>query len=138
MLIRSLPKGVQLLPVPPHEDGRGRLHAIEHQGPLPFQPIRMFVISAVPADGWRARHAVSCHEFLWMIAGTCTLEVDNGTRRADLRLHAGGEGALVSSGVWMELREFSNDAVVSVLASKRYDETQYFQTPNPALITKFD
>jgi hypothetical protein len=138
MLIRSLPAGVKLLPVPPHDDGRGRLHAIEQSGPIPFQPVRMFVIRNVPAGAWRARHAVSCHEFLWVIGGACTLEVDNGMTRATLRLQVYGPGALVSSGVWMELREFTDDAVVSVLASTRYNETQYFPTPNPDLITNFD
>jgi UDP-2-acetamido-3-amino-2,3-dideoxy-glucuronate N-acetyltransferase len=138
MLIRSLPTGVKLLPVPSHGDGRGRLHAIEQSGPIPFQPIRMFVIRDVPAGAWRARHAVSCHEFLWMMAGACTLDVDNGTSRATLRLQAEGPGALVSSGVWMELREFTEDAVVSVFASTRYADTQYFPTPNPDILIKFD
>lgn len=138
MLIQTLPAGVKLLPVPPHDDGRGRLHAIEQSGPLPFQPVRMFVISGVPADSWRARHAVSCHEFLWMIAGMCTLDADNGTSRTTLRLQADGPGALVSAGVWMELREFTENAVVCVFASTRYGDTRYFQTPNPDIITNFD
>jgi len=138
MLIRALPSGVRILSVAAHDDGRGRLHAIEQSGPLPFLPVRLFVIRDVPAEEVRARHAVSCHEFLWMISGACTLNIDNGTQRATLRLRADGTGALVSSGVWMELREFEQGAILSVLASAPYAETRYFSAPQPDLITRFE
>lgn len=138
MLIRALPVGIKILPVPPHEDGRGKLHAIERGDPVPFEPVRLFVIRDVPAHEVRARHAVSCHEFLWMISGSCTLDADNGTDRVSLRLQADGGGVLVSSGVWMELREFGAGAILSVLASSTYADTRYFATPNPDIITRFD
>lgn len=138
MLMHTLPPGVKLLPITQHCDARGKLRAIEQFGPVPFVPVRMFLISDVPYGAHRARHAVSCHEFLWMISGNCTLEVYDGTNRMPLRLQANGPGALVSAGVWMELREFTADAVVSVLASARYEDTGYFGEPDPSLITRFE
>lgn len=138
MLIEPLPAGVKLLSVTRHDDARGRLRAIEKSGPIPFVPVRMFLISDVPEGANRARHAVSCHEFLWIISGACTLEVDDGKNRVPLRLQGNGPGALVSAGVWMELRDFTADAVLSVLASERYEDTSYFPAPNPALIVRFE
>lgn len=138
MSIRSLPKGTRLLPVPPHDDGRGRLYAVEQSAPLPFVPVRTFMIRDVPADQVRARHAVSCHEFLWMASGACTLAVDDGLATAAMRLQAEGAGMLVSSGVWMELREFTDDGVLLVFASSTYAATRYFDGPQPDLIVRFD
>lgn len=137
MLIRALPTGVKLLDVPPHADARGTLQAVEESGPIPFQPIRMFAIRNVPPGQWRARHAVSCHEFLWMMMGSSVLALDDGTTRATLPIDADGPGVLVSSGVWMELSAFSADAILCVFASARYDETRYFQLPRPDLIAQF-
>jgi hypothetical protein len=138
MLIRSLPKGVRLLTVPPHDDSRGQLYAIEQSAPVPFVPVRLFIIRDVPANGVRAGHAGSFHEFLYMICGSCVVEIDNGTERAVLPLRAHGAGVLVSSGVWIELREFSEGAVLSVLASGPYAETRHFDSPRPELISGFE
>jgi hypothetical protein len=137
MLIRTLPFGVKILSVPPHEDGRGKLYALEQGSPLPFTPVRLFVIRDVPSREIRARHAVSCHEFLWMIAGSCTLNADNGSERVSLRLQVDGNGVLVSAGVWMELCEFEG-AILAVLASSSYADTRYFAAPEPGIITRFD
>jgi hypothetical protein len=133
-----LPTGVRSLSVPAHDDARGRLYAIEQSAPLPFMPVRMFMICDVPAEQVRARHAVSCHEFLWMLRGSCTATVDDGIKTATVPLKAEGPGLLVAAGVWMELRAFSNDAALSVFASKTYAETRYFDAPQPALIARFD
>jgi WxcM-like protein len=138
MLSRALPFGIKMLPVSLHEDGRGTLYAFEEGNPLPFTPVRLFIIRDVPPREIRAQHAVSCHEFLWMIAGSCTLNADNGSERASLRLQADGNGALVSSGVWMELCDFGEDAILSVLASRSYADTRYFTTPQPGIISRFD
>lgn len=135
--MRSLPAGVSLLSVTAHDDARGRLYAIEQSAPLPFAPVRMFLIRDVPDGQIRARHAVSCHEFLWMLSGSCALTVDDGHLRTILRLGAGESGALVSSGVWMELGEFSGDASLAVFASEVYAQTRYFTEPRRDLIVDF-
>jgi UDP-2-acetamido-3-amino-2,3-dideoxy-glucuronate N-acetyltransferase len=137
MLIRALPTGVKLLDVPPHADARGTLQAVEESGPIPFPPVRMFAIRSVPPGQWRARHAVSCHEFLWMMVGSSALALDDGTTRTTLPIDAEGPGVLVSSGVWMELSAFSADAILCVFASAPYGATKYFQAPRPELITRF-
>lgn len=130
----ALPVGVRLLPVTPHADDRGRLFAFERLDPLPFTPVRAFVIRDVPPKEARGRHAGSCDEFLWMLAGACTAVVDDGKVRASARLEAEDQGMFLSAGVWIELREFSPGSVLLVLASKNHADTQRFAEPQRGVI----
>ncbi|MBC7778710.1 MAG: FdtA/QdtA family cupin domain-containing protein [Proteobacteria bacterium] len=131
---KTLPDGVALVSAASNEDARGRLLALEHGSPVPFVPVRTFVILDVPAGQPRAGHAFSCHEFLLVLNGSCTVTVDDGQKRLRLRLRAKEYGLNVSPGVWVGLDDFECGTVLMVLASKSFCDTQYFPNPQPALI----
>jgi len=129
-------RGVRAVAIPTCVDRRGTLRAVEGDDPVPFAPLRTFVVSDVPPQAARACHAVSCHELLWMLTGACELEVDNGRDATTIDLHATGPAFAVSAGVWMSLREFTPGATLIVLASRRYEETMYFDAPRPELVVE--
>lgn len=129
-------RGVYSATIPAHLDRRGRLRAVERDDPVPFPPARVFVVSDVPPDEVRARHAVSCHELLWMLTGACELGLDNGRDATTIELHADGPAFAVSAGVWMELRRFTPGATLLVLASMPHAETRYFDGPRPELVVE--
>lgn len=58
-------------------------------------------------------------------SGSCTVTLDDGSERRDYRLDKPGLGLFVDRMVWREMRDFSGDCVLLVLASARYDEQDY-------------
>jgi len=135
--ITRLPAGVRLVSVASHKDARGRLFALEHPSPVPFSPVRTFLILDVPPGQARAGHAPSCHEFLWVLSGSCAVTVNDGGTRFEIRLQAQKQALAVSPGVWIGLSDFEAGTVLLVLASKSYSETKLFSEPQPALIATY-
>jgi hypothetical protein len=130
----QLPVGVELVSVRSYQDVRGRLSPLERHSSLPFTPVRTFVIRDVPPGQTRAGHALTCHEFLWVLEGSCAATVYDGRIRLTIRLHAGQQALVVSPGVWIGLSHFERGTVLLALASKPYSETKRFPEPQPALI----
>lgn len=126
--------GVNLVSVVSRKDSRGDLVALEEHLPVAFSPVRTFVIRNVPFGQVRAGHALSCHEFLWVVTGSCVATLHDGQTRSTIRLRAGGRALAVVPGVWIELADFGDDTVLLVLASEPYSRTQRFSEPQPALI----
>ncbi|HKP25198.1 MAG TPA: FdtA/QdtA family cupin domain-containing protein [Dongiaceae bacterium] len=111
--------------VPQFVDSRGRLAVFERLHPLPFKPVRAFVISEVPKGEHRARHTVPCNQFLWMAAGSCwaVVRADEQCDAADqqrFRLTANGRGLYLPRGVWIDLYEFTAGSILICLADAEY------------------
>jgi UDP-2-acetamido-3-amino-2,3-dideoxy-glucuronate N-acetyltransferase len=111
----------RLLRLPSYIDARGGLTVADGEA-LPFSAARYFVVRDVPAGAVRAQHAQRrSHELLSCVAGACTVELwwrgGNEVHRLadpDTALH-------VPPRVWVECREFSEDALLLVLCSRPYD-----------------
>lgn len=110
--------------VPQFADARGRLAAFEQARPLPFQPVRTFVIRDVPPDAHRGQHAIDCEEFLWMAAGDCRIVVRPaaGDLQDEKRFHllAHGPGLYVPRGSWIDLHGFSPGSVLVCMSDSPY------------------
>lgn len=117
---------IREIPVPQFSDRRGELFALQRLHPLPFTPVRTFIITDVPPGEHRARHAVSCDEFLWMISGGCQalLRIEADVVCADERrfqLRSRGPGLYVPEGVWLDLSNFLPGSVLVCLAAGEYN-----------------
>ena len=66
-------------------------------------------------------------QILICIHGSCKIKLDNGEETSIILLDKPYEGLFVSNAVWREMYEFSSDAVLMVLASELYDETDYIR-----------
>lgn len=109
--------------VPQFVDARGRLAALEELRPLPFRPVRTFVISDVPPGAHRAGHIIRCSEFLWMAAGACRATVrpgDSGGEEQQFHLTVRGRGLYLPPGSWIDLFDFQAGSVLVCLADRRY------------------
>lgn len=109
-------------------DERGSLIALEGLVDLPFEIERVYYIFGTAAGVVRGRHA---HRDLQQLAiclnGSCTFDLDDGTRKVSVQLDRPDEALRIGSMVWREMREFSDDCVLLVLASRRYDESDYIR-----------
>lgn len=108
--------------LPSFVDERGTLSVAEIGESLPFRAARYFLVRDVPPGAARAQHAQrQGHELLSCVAGACAVEVRWHGGDAVHRLADPGTALYVPPGVWMECREFSEDALLLVLCSHPYD-----------------
>lgn len=76
----------------------------------------------------RGKHAhKSLKQVLFCPCGACTISLDDGTEVREVRLDKSTEGLLVEACVWREMYDFTPDAVLMVLASDYYDESDYIR-----------
>jgi dTDP-4-dehydrorhamnose 3,5-epimerase-like enzyme len=114
--------------LPELRDPRGNLVFAEEQRHVPFAVKRMFAIYGVPPGVARGGHAHRAQQqLLLMLAGECTVVVDDGLCRVEERLETPTAALHVPAGLWLELKDFSSGAICLVLASGPYDEGDYIR-----------
>ena len=112
----------------PHGDDRGQLVALEEFKDIPFEIKRVYYMYDTAAGVHRGFHAHrNLKQILICIHGTCKILLDNGTEKKIVPLEKPYEGLYVASSMWREMYDFSEDAVLMVLASEYYDETDYIR-----------
>lgn len=113
---------------PPHGDDRGQLVAIEAMKDLPFPVKRVYYIYDTLANVRRGFHAHKCLEqILICVSGSCKIHLDNGYDTAEVTLDKPNEGLYIANNMWREMYDFSEGAVLLVLASEYYDEADYIR-----------
>lgn len=121
-------KGVTFYDMPIIPDLRGNLSVGEIGKNLPFAPQRYFVVFDVPNREVRGEHAhKTLHQFLVCLNGDCSLVVDDGREREELLLNRRSIGIHLAPLVWGVQYKFSPDAILLVLASAKYDPTDYIR-----------
>ncbi len=116
----------RLIDLQEHVDQRGRLVVTEVGKTLPFDAARMFVISGVPEGEPRGIHAhKQCHQFLVCVSGSVKAMVDNGDVRQVVTLDRPSIGLHMPPLTWGAQYDYSDDAVLVVLASHAYDANDY-------------
>ena len=104
----------------------GSLSFLEAEGHIPFPVRRVYYIYNVPKEGRRGFHAHrDLQQVLICIHGSCKILLDNGTEKETVLLDDPGEGLLIENTVWREMYDFSDGAVLLVLASQHYDPADY-------------
>jgi hypothetical protein len=124
-------RGVRLVQLDRFRDSRGSLLPF---GSTPFDVKNVFFIRDCPPDAIRAEHATSCEEVIVALRSTVTVELDNGTEQELLRLGSPEEALVVAPGVWLRLRDFTEDTALVVLSSEAHADVERFDRPNPALL----
>ena len=110
------------------QDMRGNLTAGETGRGLPFIPHRYFLVMDVPSGETRGAHAHRvCAQFLVCVKGACSVVVDDGAQRFEVRLDDPCLGIHVPPGVWAIQYKYTRDAVLMVLASHPYDAADYIR-----------
>ncbi len=90
---------------------------------IPFQVRRIFYLHDIAPGAARGGHAdLAQHQFLIMMAGGCTVTVDDGTTRTPIKLSLGAEALYLPPLPWLAHGEFTEDAICGVLATDLYDE----------------
>lgn len=111
-----------------HGDNRGQLVALEEFKDIPFEIKRVYYMYDTGDSVRRGYHAhKSLEQILICIHGSCKILLDNGEEKKVVSLEKPYEGLYVANDMWREMYDFSPDAVLMVLASEYYDETDYIR-----------
>jgi len=112
----------------PHGDERGQLVALEEFKDIPFEIKRVYYMYDTLLNVTRGFHAhKNLKQILICIHGSCKIRLDNGKEKKVVPLEKPYEGLFVDSNIWREMYDFSEDAVLLVLASELYDENDYIR-----------
>lgn len=107
-------------------DDRGKLIALEGGKEVPFAIARVYFLYDIKAA--RGFHAHRTLEQLAVcLRGSCRIILEDNSGRREHHLHAPTQGLHITAMVWREIRDFSPDCLLMVLASAGYDESDYIR-----------
>ena len=111
-----------------HGDDRGQLVSLEEFTDIPFEIRRVYYMYDTKENIRRGFHAhKSLEQIMICIHGSCKVLLDNGSEKKVVFLEKPYEGLYVSNNIWREMYDFSQDAVLMVLASDIYREEDYIR-----------
>lgn len=114
-----------------HGDDRGQLIALEETKEIPFAIKRVYYMYDTGKGVRRGFHSHrTLEQILICIHGSCKVMLDDGAEQREITLDKPYEGIYVGPNIWREMYDFSQDAVLLVLASQLYDENDYIRDYN--------
>lgn len=121
-------RGCRMVDLSVIPDDRGSIVVAEAGTTVPFAIARSYWLHGVPPGANRGGHAHrALEQLLVAVTGQLTVHLDDGRTQASFTLDRPDAGLLIGTMVWRELSDFSPGAVCLVLASRHYDESDYFR-----------
>ena len=109
-------------------DERGSLISLEGNVNVPFDIKRVYYIFDTKEDVERGFHAhINLKQLVVSVKGSCTFVLDNGIKKEELILSKPNQGLFIEGLIWREMKNFSSDCVLIVLASEYYNESDYIR-----------
>lgn len=116
-------------------DDRGSLVAIEGGKEVPFDIARVYYIFGTEPGVARGFHAHrTLDQYAICVSGSCLMRVDNGRETRELRLDRPDRALQLGPMIWHEMRDFSPDCVLLLVAAAPYDEEDYIRDYDDFLI----
>lgn len=109
-------------------DDRGSLVVAEGASDVPFEIKRVFYMYGTDSEMVRGQHANRKSEFVLInVSGSSKVRVDDGNEEVIIELNKPRMGLYLSTMVWKDMYDFSEDSVLLVLASTHYDGSEYIR-----------
>lgn len=109
----------------------GNITIVEGNKILPFSVKRVYYLYDVPGGAERGGHAhKNLYQLIIAASGSFDVTIDDGFKRKTLSLNQPYKGLMIISGIWREVNNFSSGSICLVLASSKYDETDYIRDYN--------
>ncbi|UYP67454.1 FdtA/QdtA family cupin domain-containing protein [Thalassobacter stenotrophicus] len=117
-----------MIDLPVVSDPRGDLTFVEGGNHVPFDIRRVYYLYNVPVDAERGGHAHrELEQVVFALSGSFRIKIDDGNSKSEYVLRDPRRGLYINKLVWREMDNFSQGAVCMVLASRPYDETDYYR-----------
>jgi hypothetical protein len=117
-----------IIELPKNADQKGNLTVVENNKNLPFEVERIFYLYDIPGGESRGAHAhKQCHQFLVAASGAFEVVLDDGRVKRTVLLNRPYFGLYIPPGVWAFEQGFSSGSICLVMASHKYDESDYIK-----------
>jgi hypothetical protein len=111
-----------------HHHQKGNISVIENGITIPFDVKRAYYLFDVPGGEARGGHAhKELEQLIVAVSGSFNVKLNDGNVTRTFTLNRPYQGLLVVPGIWRELDDFSSGSVCLVLASQKYDESDYIR-----------
>ncbi len=117
-----------ILELPRINNRSGNITAIQNNKEIPFDIKRIFYLYDIPGGESRGAHAhKECHQFLVAASGSFEVQLEDGKVKKTVMLNQPFRGLHIPPGIWASEVNFSSGAICLVLASHKYDESDYIR-----------
>lgn len=111
------------------QQGKGLLSFIEANRDVEFEIKRLYYIYEVPQGEIRGYHAHKrLKQLLFCPHGEININIDNGWEIESVLLDDPSKGLIIKEGIWRTMEFITEGAVLCVVASEYYDESDYIRT----------
>ena len=111
-----------------HSQRKGDISVVENGETVPFDVRRAYYLYDIPGGSERGGHAhKNLSQFIVAASGAFTVTLDDGKDKKTYLLNRPYQGLLVKPGIWRDLSDFSSGSVCLVLASEKYDPSDYIR-----------
>jgi hypothetical protein len=111
-----------------HHHEKGNISVIENNNTVPFEVKRIYYLYDVPGGESRGGHAhKELSQLVVAASGSFDVTLDDGEVKRTFSLNRPYQGLLIVPGIWRELTNFSSGSVCLVLASMKYEESDYIR-----------
>ncbi len=111
-----------------HGDERGILISLEENLNIPFTIRRCYFMYNLLPGVRRGFHAhKTLQQVLVCVRGSCNILLDDGKEKTVVPLDRPNKGLYITANTWREMFDFSEDAVMMVLADQLYNEEDYIR-----------
>jgi hypothetical protein len=106
----------------------GNITIVESGKSFPFHIQRIYYLYDIPSGEARGGHGhKALYQLIIAASGSFDVHIDDGTDKRVVRLSKPDYGLILVPGIWRELNDFSSGSVCLVLASNKYDESDYIR-----------
>ena len=118
----------QIIELPKIEDMRGNLSFVEELKHIPIEIKRTYWIYDVPGGQKRGGHAFKeQQEFIISLSGSLDVIIDNGFEKQTVSFNRSYYGLYIPNGYWRQMKNFSTNTLVVVLASTLFNKKDYIR-----------
>ncbi len=116
----------ELIYLPTYGDQRGKLTVAQEM--IPFSIKRVYYIYEASEKRGGHRHKQTI-QALVCVSGSCEIYVNNGKTESVYVLNDPRRGLILEKEDWHTMDKFSDDCILLVMASRKYDVNDYIDEP---------
>ncbi len=110
-----------------HNDA-GNITVLENNKNIPFDIKRIYYLYDVPMGADRGGHGhYALQQYVVAASGSFTFVLDDGVNKREFFLNDPSKALHIQPGIWREIKGFSSGSICLVLASQKYNESDYIR-----------